>query len=110
LSAPPVSKQEFLRLELRERLSAEALLQRRFDVVDDRRVDGVDRRERLLQRDAWFEASEQIDPVVVSAIEPAEAWVEQRAHRDRHVDERTRGERGAIEILRTTPMIVLAVR
>ena len=48
---------DLLRLEARHRLLAHALLQRRFDVVDDRVVRTVDRDGRLLDRDARLQAA-----------------------------------------------------
>ena len=70
----PGSSDDRLRPEPRHRLLAHALLQRRFDVVDDRVIRRVHRRARLLDRDAGLQAREQVRPVaaaVVEALKPA---------------------------------------
>ena len=67
----PASSDDRLRLEPRHRLLAHALLQRRLDVVDDRPVDAVDRRARLLDRHARLQPREQVDPVAAPVLEAA---------------------------------------
>ncbi len=90
---------ERLGLEAGHRGLAHVLLQRGFDIHDDRAIDGRQRRLRLLGRDAGLQSSEQVGPVgaaILHAIEPGD----HPSHAERHEDLRPAAQGGPVEALR----------
>ena len=78
-------------------LVAHAFLERHLDLVDDRAVGDVQRRLRVLERNAWFESTEDVDPVAASVLEAFPAGHDHPSHADRNVDLRPDPERRAME-------------
>ncbi len=76
---------------------AHSFLQRRFDLGDDRPVDGIDRPLRLLERCTCLEPREQICPVAPTVLEVIETGLHLTAHRDRHEDARCAAESRSVE-------------
>jgi hypothetical protein len=95
LAPPPRLDVHFLRQEPRHRLLTHPGLQRRFDIRDDRPVDGVHGSSRLLDGHARLQAAEQVGPVGPPVVEPAAPRRHLLAERDRHEDLRFEPERGA---------------
>ena len=73
LAAIAALGRDLLRLEPRHRLVAHALLQRRFDVVDDRVIGAVDGDGGLLDRNARLQAPEKVGPVLAAVLESVES-------------------------------------
>src|SRR5207249_3551765 len=63
----------------------------------NRPVDSVQRRGRLLHRDARLQTAEQVYPVATAILEITEAGIHQATHRDRNKDGRFRAKRRALE-------------
>src|SRR5690349_3253195 len=82
-AAAAVDELQLFGLEERERLLAEALLQRRLDVVDDTMKEHILARLRLRERDTRVQAREDVHPVAAAILVAVEAF-ERAAHRDRH--------------------------
>jgi hypothetical protein len=100
LTAAPLLDRDALDLELRHRLVAHPLLERRLDLGQDRAVDGVQRRLRLLHGHVGLQAREEVGPVAAPVLEAVEARGHEPAHRDRHEDVRAGPERCPAEVRR----------
>src|SRR5439155_22919340 len=71
-----------------------------LDVGDDRMVDHVEPGAGLGQRYSRLQAPEEIRPVVLTALEPAESGPKYTHHADRHEHQRVDAERGPLKIPR----------
>ena len=99
----PVARREHdaLGAKLVEHLLAGARHQRRVDLVDDRSIGRVDRRRRLIERDARLQAREQIGPVALAVrVLRERVRVREPTERDRHEHERPLADGRAVEAAR----------
>src|ERR1051326_7802634 len=85
-AAAAVDELQLPGLEERERLFAEALLQRRLDVVDDPMKEPILARLRLRERDARVHAREDVHPVSAAILVAVEA-LHRATPRDRHAED-----------------------
>jgi hypothetical protein len=100
LAARTFHDAELLRAKALERLGADALLQLRLDVVDDRLVERVHLPARVLDGHARLEPREGVDPVAVTPLPGGKARLQHGAHGDRHIDLRQIAERRPVEPFR----------
>ena len=100
LPAPAFLHLDALGLEPGHRLVAHALLERSLHVVHDLPVRHVDRCLRLIERDAWLQARESVDPVGASIVEVLKPRLQDAAQGDGHEYLRRCAERRAGEVAR----------
>src|SRR5262249_35681559 len=95
----PWRDDDLSREETRQDRIAHLALQRPFDVAKDRAIDGVHLRARLLDRRAWRESRENVDPVRAPIVD---ATLDPRAeggpHGECRVEGRTRTVRRSAEV------------
>ncbi len=100
---PALSGREHERLGAKpfDFLLGEVREQRRIDFVEDGPIRPVDRRGRLLERNAGLQAREQIRPVALAIVMVGEgSLAAEPTERDRHEHLRPRTDRRAVEVLR----------
>ena len=103
LPAGPRRQRDLFGPETFQRRSAHALLEGRFDLVEDGRVGGVYLGARPFDRDARLQPGEEIGPVAAPVFEATVSRIHESPHGNRHEYVRFRAERGPVETPRGHP-------